>query len=131
MVKVPLKEIEKRVKIEHEFLKELGKNWMSPEEQREQEKRMGGKLTNEMRSRLEKHYIISDVPDQLFVYVNLPERIVTTWPGEKIGDIIKVGSLYRSNMGDERINITVDVNGVKYTGTYFKGAGDYARLRRI
>ena len=131
MLKVPLKEIERRLGLEEKYLKHLGKNWLSKEEQREQEEYAGGDVTNAMRSRLEKHHIRVDRPDRLFVYVNLPKGIVTTWPGEEIGKITMEGYPYRGNMGDERINITVNIFGTKYTGTYFKSAGDYARLRKV
>ena len=63
-----------------------------------------------------------DVPPmRYFLYVNMKKRIVTTWTGEKLGDLLLAHSAtHRSNMGDERQYIQVlGINGVKYWGWFY------------
>lgn len=87
---------------------------------------------------------IPDVPVRYFAYVHQDEKTVvyelkhtykeptyvTTWTGEILGEIVDYGYRYRSNMGDERVNIRVKmINGKTYSGIYFCSAGDYCRLK--
>lgn len=59
----------------------------------------------------------------------IPEY-VTTWTGEVLGKIIDWYAPYKSNMGDERINITAKmINGKVYHGTFYVGVEDYCRLK--
>ncbi len=81
---------------------------------------------------------IADPPESYFVYVR-EERAsdggriapaVTTWTGDVLGKITGWGATWTDNMGSERRTIYVrGTNGVDYWGTYFKSAGDYARIR--
>jgi len=87
-----------------------------------------------------------DLAERYFAYVHETEYVIsplnapkvtrrypthiTTWTGEILGVITGRGHPYRSNMGDERINITVKmINGRVYHGTFFKSSGDYCRLK--
>lgn len=89
------------------------------------------------RSALELYYWKTCPPDRYFIYVTAPEKVgsmtlastvVTTWMGQVMGRAF-LGQSYRSNMGDKRRSITVyGNNGREYYGTYFEGAGDYARI---
>jgi hypothetical protein len=86
------------------------------------------KVNNDLRSMVEVWEWLNDKPQKYFCYVNEDERIATTWTGSFIGSI-QLGREYKSNFGDKRQDITVTgANGVKYYGTYFKSAGDYARI---
>lgn len=86
---------------------------------------------NWARSRAEIAAFIDEKPDKYFLYINEGKREAATWMGHKLGDVT-FGRPYRSNMGDTRVPITVrGINGVVYTGTYFKSAGDYARIRKV
>lgn len=86
--------------------------------------------TNENRSKLEVYEFCNDIPQTYFLYINKEKREATTWTGEKLGNVIVYGRTYRSNFGDKRANITVEgINGKYYFGTYFVGAGDYARIK--
>jgi hypothetical protein len=126
------KEIEKKVETERDYIKSLNKNWLSPDEQEILKKKMGGELTNEMRSQLEVHQFKQDPPERYFAYVNLDKKQITTWTGEKLGDITHVGNEWSSNMGDRRVPIRVKgINGFTYSGTFYKDAGDYARLKKV
>lgn len=102
-------------------------------------------IDNHNRSLLEVEQFKTDVPERYFAYVRLWEPLmgnaqlnsnrygeVTTWMGDFLGGIYWIGREFRSNMGDKRIPIRVrGINGRSYSGTYFKSAGDYARLRLL
>lgn len=110
------------------------------------------RVTNDEISKLEVYEFCNDVPDSYFLYVSEnrkqkvvhPEwiekygkdyyqtwqHVVTTWTGDILGKCL-LGSPYYSNFGDKRQSITVwGLNGVVYYGTYFTGAGNYARIRK-
>jgi len=105
---------------------------MSKEEQEEVTKLIGGPLTNAMRSRLEIHHFKTEKPRSFYAYQKLDKRLITTWTGDKLGDIVQMGPEYRSNMGDKRVPIRVHgINGITYSGTAYVGAGDYVRLQQV
>jgi hypothetical protein len=81
-------------------------------------------------------------PDKYFLYIKEVPIVVdgvrlahsigtaTTWMGDLLGRVY-FGREYRSNFGDKRVPVTVyGNNGARYHGTYYKSAGDYARVRR-
>lgn len=87
------------------------------------------RLTNEERGYIEVFEFLNDPPLTYFLYINEEARLATTWPGHLLGEVT-FGFSYRSNMGDLRIPITVNaINGLTYYGTFYKSAGDYARIR--
>ena len=84
----------------------------------------------------------ADKPANYFLYVSLdPDKLlplgspkeygtVTTWTGERLGTIYFLGHVWNSNMGDRRRTIKFrGINGLSYWGTYYCGAGDYARVK--
>lgn len=86
--------------------------------------------SNAERSRAEVAAFMEEKPDKYFLYIKEGSKTATTWTGDKLGDV-SFGRPYRSNMGDVRVPVTVrGINGIVYVGTYFKSAGDYARVRR-
>jgi len=91
--------------------------------------------TNEERSAVEVFEFCRDKPEKYFLYVTITEAggqggIATTWTGEKLGDC-RLGHIYGDNFGGKRQSITVRaINGETYHGTYFKSAGDYARVKK-
>ena len=90
-------------------------------------------INNDVRSALETYEFVHIPPkNTYFAYVNEKTQQLTTWMGQKLGDIICFNPEFRSNMGDKRQYITVmGINGVKYSGLYFRSAGNYARLRAV
>lgn len=85
--------------------------------------------TNEERSAVEVYEFVTNPPDKYFLYINCTKREATTWTGDKLGTV-GFGNDYRDNFGGKRVPITVyAINGKKYHGTYFKSAGDYARIK--
>ena len=71
---------------------------------------------------------IKTPPIKYFLYINEKDKSATTWTGEKLGSV-SFGREYTSNMGDKRQSIRVRaINGKDYCGTYYKSAGDYARI---
>lgn len=85
-------------------------------------------ISNEARSLIETYRFLQEQPQKYVAYVSEKEKTVTTWMGDYLGSC-SFGALYRSNMGDKRISISVKaINGLTYYGTYYRSAGDYCRL---
>lgn len=89
----------------------------------------GHHVTNDMRSAVEVYEFHADPPERYFLYINVTAKLATTWTGERLGRV-EFGREYRDNFGGTRVPITMRAdNGRLYYGTYFKSAGDYARVR--
>jgi len=107
-------------------------------------------LTNKERGVMEVYRFVKERPDTYLAYYKFgPMRawtspagstggsarvtgVVTTWMGDKLGDMVRIGEDYRSSFGDKRVNIRVKtIDGVMYSGTAFLDSGDYARLKRV
>ena len=86
-------------------------------------------MNNEERSIVEVKQFCEDPPDKYFLYVKSAGRTVTTWLGDKLGDVVCWGRVHRSNMGDRRRYIQVKgINGRAYWGWFYMDSGDYARI---
>jgi hypothetical protein len=89
-------------------------------------------INNDLRSKIETYEFIVNDPVKYFIYVDEKDKTVTTWTGQKLGDITKMGNEYNSAFGDTRVKIWVKaVNGSNYFGTYYKSAGDYATIKKL
>lgn len=87
-------------------------------------------VTNELRSKIEVWEFINDIPEKYFLYIDEENKTATTFMGDFLGNVF-FGKEYRNNMGDKRQQIDVySINGKKYYGTYYKSAGDYARITK-
>lgn len=87
------------------------------------------RVTNEMRSAIEMFEFAHHKPDQLFAYVTGGK--LGNWMGETMGRV-QYGASWRDNFGGERVSIRVRAsNGRTYAGTYYKSAGQYARLKAV
>ena len=87
--------------------------------------------SNAERSSLEVYEFCRDKPERYFLYINVDQRTATTWTGEKLG-FVSFGKSWRDNFGGTRVHIRINaVNGCHYYGTYFKTAGDYARVKKV
>lgn len=85
--------------------------------------------TNENRSKVETYEFLNDPPENYFLYIREEDRVATTFMGDKLGSV-SFGSPFKGNFGDVRVPITVlGINGRTYHGTYYKSAGDYARIK--
>jgi hypothetical protein len=85
--------------------------------------------TNEERSAVEVYEFCTDPPKQYFLYINCTKKEATTWMSDKLGNV-RFGTSYKDNFGGQRVPITIAaINGKKYHGTYYKSAGDYARVK--
>jgi len=85
-------------------------------------------VTNEERGQVEVFEWDRDKPDRYFLYIREATREAVTWMGDVIGRVI-FGDEYKDNFGGVRRSIVVTgTNGIRYHGTYFKSAGDYARI---
>lgn len=86
-------------------------------------------VDNDLRGKIEVYEFMQDKPNKYFLYIKESAEQATTWNGEFLGNV-HFGKEYRSNMGDKRQPIDVfGINGIKYHGTYYKSAGDYARIK--
>ena len=97
------------------------------------------RVDNAESSALEVYDFYTTPPERAFVYVRIVQNCgyyglrsygqVTTWVGDKLGDLT-LGDSYRDNFGGTRRAVTVKaINGAVYVGTYYQSAGDYARIR--
>lgn len=93
-------------------------------------------MTNDERSAIELYEWLAEKPDTYFLYIRsgyegeLRVDAATTWTGQPLGNV-RFGRAWRDNFGGTRVPVTVyGHNGVHYVGTYFKSAGDYARVRK-
>lgn len=87
------------------------------------------RVTNEERSYIEVYEFLNDPPDKYLVYIDEEAGLAKTWPGHLLGEVT-FGLSYHSNMGDLRVPVTIKaINGRMYFGTYYKSAGDYARVK--
>jgi hypothetical protein len=88
-------------------------------------------MTNEDRSVLEIEEFQRDPPENYLLYIRESEKLAVNWLGNKLGDVY-FGREYRANFGGKRVPVTVRaINGFTYSGTWYKSAGDYARVKRL
>lgn len=89
------------------------------------------RVTNDETSALEVFDFVNDPPARYFLYINETTCKATTWTGDVLGDVT-FGRAWRANMGDARVSIRIRaINGRTYAGTYYKSAGDYARVKAM
>jgi hypothetical protein len=85
-------------------------------------------------SKLEVYEFITNPPTTYFCYVNLEKREVTTWTGDTLGTILRMGHKFRCGFwpGADRQAIRFQgINGKVYAGTCFCGSGSYARVKQV
>jgi hypothetical protein len=104
-----------------------------PKEAVEKLTKRGIYVDNDERSRLEVYDFVKVKPVKYIAYVyeidGRPASI-TTWTGEIIGRVTSVFPAYRSCFGDKRVNFRARmICGRTFSGTYYKSAGDYCRLK--
>jgi hypothetical protein len=121
-----VKDIEQREAARSDFMKAKKRNWLSAEESAALPQ-----VTNDERSAVEVFYWLTDKPEKYFVYISAEKKQATTWTGETLGNV-SFGREYRGNMGDKRQSVRIyGTNGRTYAGTYYKRAGDYARIKAL
>lgn len=119
-----VKDIEAREAVRVEFMKRAKRNYLTPEDQTQLPS-----VTNEERSAVEVYYWHNEPPEKYFLYVKEDSNTATTWTGEALGRV-SFGREYRSCFGDKRQSVMLyGTNGRNYHGTYYKSAGDYARVK--
>lgn len=115
------------------WLKSTSKNSYKPEEVPTGCESPG----NSNLSALEVYDFCRDRPESYFLYIKDNSKIfphqyayeATTWTGDHLG-VVFMGREFGDNFGGKRVPITVHaINGKRYHGTYFKSAGDYARVK--
>jgi hypothetical protein len=85
-------------------------------------------VSNELRSAVEEFQWRHEPPDKYFLYIDETKKEAITWTGQRLGSVFFGKTYYYG--GSKRVAITVQgSNGRKYHGTYFKGAGNYARIK--
>jgi len=90
------------------------------------------RVNNEDRSKIELFEFVNDKPTHYFLYVNADKCIATNFMGDFLGRV-EFGRAWRDNFGGMRVAIRIHhaINGVKYAGTCFKSAGNYARVKAV
>lgn len=84
---------------------------------------------NADRSAIEVYEWHRDKPQSYLLYINEGEGTAATWAGEELGAVF-MGTPNRDNYGGVWVPIDViGTNGIKYHGTYYRSAGDYARIK--
>jgi len=128
------KEVKKRVELEQKLLdkyfKETKRNWINEKIRKE---RKIPKVTNAERSFIEVENFKRGKGQKKYVaYMKNDLSKITTWTGDKLADVTKVGQPFRDSFGGERINFRAKgIDGKNYSGTYFKSAGDYVRIKKV
>ena len=63
------------------------------------------------------------------LHIDEPNRTASTWEGLPVGQV-SFGRAYHDSLGAYRVSVTVYAfDGSTYHGTFYKGYGDYARVR--
>lgn len=83
------------------------------------------RISNDEVSSIEVYEFVQNPPDSYIAYVDLKNANITTWTGEKLGDII---SRHRNSRG-YWLKIKA-YNGCKYRGQFYPSAGDYIKVKR-
>ena len=96
-------------------------------------------FTNEHRAFIEVFEFMRDKPEKYFLYIR--EKATTrgllhygpwtavTFTGFVLGSVTH-GRPYRDNRGGVRVPVAIFAcNGKRYNGTYYKSAGEYARVK--
>lgn len=90
--------------------------------------------SNEELSAVEVFDFVHDKPAKYFVYVNPEKGVVTTWTGDVLGQCT-LGRPYvcpAFNGASTRQSIHVlGINGVRYSGTFYRSSGDFARIKAV
>ena len=97
------------------------------------------RVSNEECSSLEVWDFCHDKPARYFAYVHMDTQregrglgSLTTWTGEILATITRIGARWRSNFGDTRQMLyATGINGLRYLATSYVSAGDYCRMRVI
>jgi hypothetical protein len=67
---------------------------------------------------------------EALLYAYEKEGKIGDWKGKwKVPAVF--GNEWTGNMGDKRQHITTMIDGKKFSGTYFKDAGDIVRLKEV
>lgn len=90
--------------------------------------------TNEERSALEVFEFLRDRPEKYFAYYTDDLTAVTTWMGDKLGDIVYRGPAYKVGFWPgatmRRVRV-VAITGDRYAGVCNISGGTYCRLKRM
>jgi hypothetical protein len=90
--------------------------------------------TNEEVSELEVFDFERNRPPSLFAYYDKSMTKVTTWTGQKLGDIVWKGTVYRTGWWPgarkQRVRVRA-ITGDTYAGPCEMDAGTYCRLRKV
>lgn len=88
-------------------------------------------VTNELRSAIEVYEFCANPPAKYFLYINEKTKSATTWTGDALGTVT-FGHEYMAVFGDKRQSVRIKaINGKTYSGTYYKSAGNYARVKTV
>lgn len=90
------------------------------------------RLTNDDISKIEVYEWLNDPPKRYTLYIDLPKRTATTWTGDTLGKITRVGPTKRtSGYASCRWNsINIEgTNNLSYYGRFYPDSGDYCHIK--
>jgi hypothetical protein len=91
-------------------------------------------VSNDERAQVELYDFVHNPPDRYFLYIREDKetgrKTAINFTGLTLGTVLS-GREYRCGFGwSKRQSISVHaINGYVYHGTYYKGSGDYARVK--
>lgn len=89
---------------------------------------------NAMRGRVEQFELARDRPDRFTAYIQEDNALafITTWTGDKLGDVTYSGPRHRNNFGARWQQLTVrTIWGDWYSGRWYFDAQQCINLRRV
>jgi len=87
------------------------------------------KFGNKERSMIEVYEWVFGLPSSYFLYIREKDNTAVNFMGEILGSV-SMGREYYDNFGGVRVSVDIKgTNGIRYHGTYFKSAGQYARIK--
>jgi hypothetical protein len=96
-------------------------------------------VNNDMRGLVEQYEFKHNPPEKYFTYWSKRQvstdgayqNWLVTWNGEPLAKVSGC-SEWRDNFGGTRVSFqALGINGLWYSGTYFKSSGDYCRIKLL
>lgn len=134
-MKITTKEDYLRLKEAHDAYEQAAQKWISENHNgipTEVTKTFpfAGIVDNNLRSALEVYEFIDNPPVKYFLYIRESDSKAVTWMDEVLGEV-SFGKEFRGSFGDKRQPVRIKaINGKTYSGTYYKSAGNYARVKQ-
>ena len=113
------------------YRKKTGRNWSDKEA--EKKYNISKSLSNDKKSAVEVYEFKKDKSKKpYFAYMKKDKKEITTWTGQKLGDVTYLGNEYSGGMGSRRQNFRMKgIDGREWSGTFYVSSGDYVRIKPV